>query len=74
MLDNNVKHRIDTACDILDEEMPDSKLQYEQVTIALIYKFLDNLDTQNKNQNGKRKFFIGQFANHEWAKLTQPNH
>ena len=72
MLDNNVKHRIDTACDILDEEMPDSKLQYEQVTIALIYKFLDNLDTQNKNQNGKRKFFIGQFANHEWAKLTQP--
>jgi hypothetical protein len=41
MLDNDTKRRIDTARDILVGKVPDPKSQVEQITIALIYKFMD---------------------------------
>ena len=41
MLDTATKRRIDTARDILVGKVPDPKSQVEQITIALIYKFMD---------------------------------
>jgi hypothetical protein len=41
MLDADTKRRIDTARDILVGKVPDPKSQVEQITIALIYKFMD---------------------------------
>ena len=40
MLDSETKGRIDSARDILVGKVPDPKSQVEQITIALIYKFM----------------------------------
>src|SRR5439155_2620533 len=48
---------------------PDPKSQVEQITIALIYKFMDDMDAQAEEVGGKRKFFAGEFAQYGWAKL-----
>ena len=69
MLDTDTKRRIDTARDILVGKVPDPKSQVEQITIALIYKFMDDMDAESEELGGKRKFFTGNFARYGWAKL-----
>ena len=69
MLDNVTKRRIDTARDILVGKVPDPKSQVEQITIALIYKFMDDMDAAAVELGGKRKFFTGEFARYGWSKL-----
>ena len=69
MLDTDTKRRIDTARDILVGKVPDPKSQVEQITIALIYKFMDDMDAEAEELGGKRKFFTGEFARYGWAKL-----
>ena len=71
MLDSETKRRIDTARDILVGKVPDPKSQVEQITIALIYKFMDDMDAQAEELGGKRKFFAGEFARYGWAKLMR---
>jgi len=72
MLDSATKRRIDTARDILVGKVPDPKSQVEQITIALIYKFMDDMDAEAEEMGGKRKFFTGDFARYGWAKLMSP--
>ena len=48
MLDNGTKKRIDSARDILVGKVPDPKSQVEQITIAMIYKFMDDMDNQTE--------------------------
>ena len=72
MLDTDTKRRIDTARDILVGKVPDPKSQVEQITIALIYKFMDDLDAESEELGGERKFFAGEFARYGWAKLMGP--
>ena len=71
MLDTDTKRRIDTARDILVGKVPDPKSQVEQITIALIYKFMDDMDAEAEELGGKRKFFTGEFARYGWAKLMR---
>jgi type I restriction enzyme M protein len=72
MLDSDTKRRIDTARDILVGKVPDPKSQVEQITIALIYKFMDDMDAESEELGGKRKFFTKDFARYGWAKLMSP--
>ena len=72
MLDTDTKRRIDTARDILVGKVPDPKSQVEQITIALIYKFMDDMDAEAEELGGKRKFFTGDFGHFGWAKLMSP--
>ena len=72
MLDAETKRRIDTARDILVGKVPDPKSQVEQITIALIYKFMDDLDAESEELGGRRQFFADGFARYGWAKLMQP--
>ena len=71
MLDTDTKRRIDTARDILVGKVPDPKSQVEQITIALIYKFMDDMDAESEELGGKRKFFAGEFGRYGWAKLMR---
>jgi type I restriction enzyme M protein len=71
MLDTDTKRRIDTARDILVGKVPDPKSQVEQITIALIYKFMDDMDAEAEELGGRRKFFAGDFARYGWAKLMR---
>jgi type I restriction enzyme M protein len=73
VLDTDTKRRIDTARDILVGKVPDPKSQVEQVTIALIYKFMDDMDAESADLGGKRTFFTGDFARYGWAKLMAPS-
>lgn len=72
MLDNETKRRIDTARDILVGKVPDPKSQVEQITIALIYKFMDDMDAEAEELGGKRNFFVGEYEKYSWAKLMAP--
>ena len=71
MLDAETKRRIDTARDILVGKVPDPKSQVEQITIALIYKFMDDMDSESEEFGGARKFFAGEFSRYGWAKLMR---
>jgi type I restriction enzyme M protein len=73
VLDTDTKRRIDTARDILVGKVPDPKSQVEQITIALIYKFMDDMDAESEELGGKRKFFTGDYARYGWAKLMAPS-
>jgi len=53
VLDTATKRRIDTARDILVGKVPDPKSQVEQITIALIYKFMDDMDTDSEELGDK---------------------
>ena len=72
MLDAETKRRIDTARDILVGKVPDPKSQVEQITIALIYKFMDDMDALSEELGGERSFFAREFGRYGWAKLMQP--
>ena len=73
MLDADTKRRIDTCRDILVGKVPDPKSQVEQITIALIYKFMDDMDAEAEELGGARSFFAGNYAKYGWAKLMAPN-
>ena len=69
MLDAATKRRLDTARDLLVGKVPDPKSQVEQITIALIYKFMDDIDAESEEFGGTRSFFADDFARYGWAKL-----
>jgi type I restriction enzyme M protein len=71
MLDTDTKRRIDTARDILVGKVPDPKSQVEQITIALIYKFMDDMDLEAEELGGTRKFFANGYARYGWARLMR---
>lgn len=72
MLDKETKDRINTARDILVGKVPDPKSQVEQITIALIYKFMDDMDLEAEELGGARSFFSGEYAPYAWHKLFDP--
>lgn len=73
MLDNETKRRIDTARDILVGKLPDPKSQVEQITIALIYKFMDDMDAQSVEYGGEPSFFVGDYERFGWRKIFSPS-
>ncbi len=87
MLDTQTKRRIDDCRDILVGKLPDPKSQIEQITIALIYKFMDDMDKESIELGGKAKFFSDykikdpanpeeeitvEFEKYSWDNLTSP--
>ncbi len=73
MLDTTTKRRIDTARDILVGKVPDPKSQVEQITIALIYKFMDDMDLDAEELGGEPSFFSGEYEKYGWRKIFNPS-
>jgi len=70
MLNTNVKQQINTARDILVGKIPDPKGQIDQITNALIYKFMDDQDRLALTlPNGKASFFVNELKPYAWHKL-----
>lgn len=70
MLDDKTKKDINDCRDVLVGKVPDPKSQIEQITLALIYKFMDDMDREAVEKfKGKAKFFTGDFAKFGWRKL-----
>jgi type I restriction enzyme M protein len=74
MLDNITKKNIDDCRDVLVGKVPDPKSQIEQITLALIYKFMDDMDKEAVEKfKGKAKFFTGEYDKYGWRKLFDPS-
>lgn len=69
MLNKETKRRIDKARDILVGQLPLPSDQIELITIALIYKFMDDIDEQSRELGGKPTFFVGDLRDLSWRKL-----
>lgn len=69
MLDNETKRKIDGARNILVGKVPDPKAQVEQITTALIYKFMDDMDREAESFGGKAKFITAELEEFKWANL-----
>src|SRR5438094_9634413 len=59
MLTGETKRRLDACRDILVGKLPLPTDQIELITLALVYKFMDDLDEESVRVGGKRSFFGG---------------
>lgn len=69
MLTQETKRKIDSARDILVGKVPDPKAQVDQITTAMIYKFMDDMDKDAMELGGKARFFTNGFEKYAWSKL-----
>ena len=69
MLTQETKRKIDSARQILVGKVPDPKAQVEQITTALIYKFMDDMDKESQELGGKARFFTNGYQKYAWTKL-----
>lgn len=70
MLDQETKKRIFDARDVLVGKIPDPKAQVEQITTALIYKFMADMDFESEDLGGEPQFFTGEYEKYAWKNLV----
>jgi len=69
MLNQDTKRKIDSARNILVGKVPDPKAQVEQITTALIYKFMDDMDKEAQELGGNARYFTNGYEKYSWTKL-----
>lgn len=72
MLTVETRRHIDNARQVLVGKVPDPKQQIDQITNALIYKFMDDMDVKAKDAGGKASFFVEDLEQYAWRKLMDP--
>jgi type I restriction enzyme M protein len=73
VLTAETKRRLDACRDVLVGKLPLPTDQIELITLALIYKFMDDLDEESVKLGGKRSFFIGPLEKYRWRALLPQN-
>ena len=74
MLNAETKRRINAARDVLVGVAPNPTTQVDQITYALIYKFMDDMDQAAISAGGEPSFFVDDLSNYAWTNLTSPRH
>ena len=69
MLSQETKKHIDNARQILVGVVPNPSSQIDQITNALIYKFMDDMDQASIKIGGNPSFFIDDLEKYSWTKL-----
>lgn len=69
MLTQDTKKHIDAARQILVGVVPNPMSQVEQITNALIYKFMDDMDQQAIKAGGDPSFFVKDIEKYAWTKV-----
>jgi type I restriction enzyme M protein len=72
MLDQETKKRIDDCRNILVGKVPDPKSQVEQITIAMIYKFMYDMDLESLEMGGISTYFVGEYEKYSWGNIFNP--
>lgn len=79
MLSFDMKKKLNTLRDILVGKVPDPKSQVEQITIAMVFKFMDDMDKEfleDEFFGGERKFFVDtdkvKYTKYAWSNLMNP--
>jgi type I restriction enzyme M protein len=70
MLNAETKRHIDAARDVLVGVAPNPMTQIDQITYALIYKFMDDMDQSAIKAGGEPSFFTGELESFAWSKLV----
>lgn len=63
------RRRIDTVRNILVGAVPSPAGQIDQITYALMYKFMNDIDDQSVLLGGKRTYFSGEYVKYNWHEL-----
>jgi len=69
MLNSDTKKQIDSARDVLVGVAPNPTTQIDQITFALIYKFMDDMDQAAVKAGGEPSFFIEDLKDFAWSNL-----
>ncbi len=72
MLTAETKRKIDNARQVLVGKVPNPAAQIDQITNALIYKFMDDMDEKSRTMGGEATFFVGELEPYAWSKLMSP--
>ena len=69
-MNGDTKRKIDNARDVLVGKIPDPKSQVEQITLALIYRYMDYMDRLAERWDGKARFFTNGYEKYAWSNLV----
>jgi type I restriction enzyme M protein len=68
-MNSETKRHIDAARQVLVGVVPNPTSQIEQITNALIYKFMDDMDQASIKAGGEPSFFIGELEPYAWTRI-----
>jgi type I restriction enzyme M protein len=66
MLNSDTKRKIDSARDILVGKIPVPTAQVEQITLAMVYKFMSDIDKKAKAAGEAQGFFANGYDQYAW--------
>lgn len=69
MAKENIQKAIDDLRDTIVGKIPMPNTQVEQITLALLYKFMDDMDYASISLGGNATFFSGEFEKYGWKKI-----
>ncbi|HVY72659.1 MAG TPA: N-6 DNA methylase [Candidatus Paceibacterota bacterium] len=69
MLTAETKRHIDAARQVLVGVVPNPAAQIDQITNALIYKFMDDMDQSAISVGDKPSFFVGELERYAWTRV-----
>lgn len=68
-MNGDTKRHIDAARQVLVGVVPNPTSQIDQITNALIYKFMDDMDQAAIKAGGDPSFFVGDLEQYAWTRL-----
>ena len=69
MAKNNIQKAIKELCDTLVGKIPMPNDQVEQITLALLYKFMDDMDDTAISLGGNPTFFANEYEKYSWKHI-----
>lgn len=69
MATQNFNKQIDAVRDTIVGKIPMLNSQVEQITMALLYKFMDDMDQESIDFGGNATFFSGDYEKYSWKKI-----
>jgi type I restriction enzyme M protein len=69
MLNAETKRKIKNARDVLVGKIPVPTAQVEQITLALMFKFMGDMDERAEKLGDKTGFFQGEYSKYSWRKI-----
>lgn len=72
MLNAETKRKIKNARDVLVGKIPVPTAQVEQITLALMFKFMGDMDEKAEKLGDKTGFFQGEYSKYSWKNVVDP--
>jgi type I restriction enzyme M protein len=71
-MEGHIQRNIKDCRDALVGKVPNPIEQVQQITLALIYKFMSDLDQQSVDIKGKATYFVNEYEKYSWNNLMSP--